>query len=204
MAEARSAAHERIYQGIKRDIISNVIKPGTILSENDLARQYGYSRTPAREALARLRHEGYVSLTPHKGNVVTGPSLRDVLEGYFLRVILEGAAAELAATRWTEKAMAELQACVAPSSDSEVAPLNSKFHAIIADIAGNRKLKELVISLLDQLERGIYLDPAMWNTRYLGEHRAIVDALKARDPAKAKAEMVRHVEASRSRVIGNI
>ncbi len=204
MSEARTAANERIYQGIKRGIITNLIRPETILSENELAKQYGCSRTPAREALARLRHEGFVTLTPHKGNVVTRPSVRDIVEGYFLRCLLEGAAAELAATRWTSESMAALEACVTPASDSEVGPLNSRFHGLVAKIAGNESLKVLTLALLDQLERSIFLDPAMWNTTYLGEHQAIIAALKTRDPARAKAEMVKHVEASRSRVIGVI
>jgi len=205
MAEQpRVAAHERIYTGLRRDILANVIKPETILSENELARQYGTSRTPAREALARLRQEGLVVLTPRKGNVVTQPSLREIIEGYYLRTILEGAAAELAAGRATDEALQELESCVSPASDSEVGPLNRRFHGIIARMSGNEKLASLIIRLLDELERGIFLDPAMWNRFHLGEHRNIIEALRSRDGARARAEMVKHVEASKNRIVGRI
>ena len=202
MSEPRLAAHERIYLGIRREILTNVIKPETILSENDLARQYSTSRTPAREALARLRHEGFLALTPRKGNVVTRPSLREIIEGYYLRSILEGAAAELAATRWTDETLRELEAYVSPASDSEVGPLNSKFHALIARISGNEKLASLITQLFDDIERGIFLDPAMWNTSHLGEHRGIIEALRSRDGARSRVEMTKHVEASKKRIVG--
>jgi len=198
------AAHERVYRELKREIIANIIRAGTILSETDLAKRFGCSRTPAREALARLRHEGYVTLTPHKGNVVATPSIRDVLEGYYLRSLLEGAAAELATARMTPESLALLKRCVSPGTDSEIGPLNSRFHGLIADIAGNQKLQSLIGDLLEQMERIVYLDPAMWTFDHLDEHLAIIEALSSGDGARARAEMVRHIEASKTRVIGQM
>lgn len=202
--EPRVAAHVRIYLGVRQDILRNAIKPETILSENELASEYGTSRTPAREALARLRHEGFVALTPRKGNVVTRPSMREILEGYYLRSILEGAACELAAARQTNEAMRQLEECLSPASDTEVGPLNRTFHTLVARMSGNEKLESAISQILDELERAIFLDPAMWSTALLVEHRRIVEALRSRDGPRARAEMIRHVDASKGRILGRV
>jgi DNA-binding GntR family transcriptional regulator len=204
MTVESGAVSDRIYRQIKEDIIRNVIEAGSIVVESELAHRYGCSKTPVREALTRLRHEGYVASIPRKGYVVTALTLRDVLEGYHLRGLLEGEAAEMAASRLTAEALRELEACLVARSDGELSSLNRKFHMTVAEAAGNRKLKVFVVHLLEEMDRILSLDPAMWNADYMGEHRDIVEALRVGDGEAARDAMVRHIEASKARVLGRI
>ncbi len=205
MATEAGVASDRIYRQLKEEIISNLIEAGSVLVESELARQYGCSKTPVREALARLRHEGYVAAIPRRGYLVTSLTLRDVLEGYYLRALLEGEAAELAAARMTAEGIAELEACLTFRSGRELGLLNRRFHTAIAEMAGNKKLKAFIVQLLDEMDRILTLDPAMsYGEPYMVEHREVVDAFHRGDGAAARKAMVRHIEASKARVLGKM
>lgn len=195
---------DRVYREMKEQIITNSIPPGSILVEAELAHRYGCSKTPVREALLRLRHEGYLASIPRRGYIVTALTVYDVLEGYHLRALLEGEAAALAAPRISEDALRELKACLSPGSEREMGSLNRKFHTTIAEAAGSRKLRVFVVFLLEEMERIMNLDPAMSSAPYLMEHAEIVRALEARDGEAARDAMVRHIEASKARVLGRI
>jgi DNA-binding GntR family transcriptional regulator len=88
-----------IYDRIKQDIVSGQLQPGEPLSEEDLAQRLQASRTPVREALRRLNHEGLVRIVPNKGAFVRVLTVRDIREIYEVREALESFAAGQAATR---------------------------------------------------------------------------------------------------------
>ena len=93
-----SGRHERrkvtdwVYEEIREAIIDLRLPPGEPLREAAISEQLGVSKTPVREALARLEQEGLVETTSFKGAVVSGYSPRDLEEIYELRALLEGAA----------------------------------------------------------------------------------------------------------------
>ena len=99
--------------------MSGVLKGGTILNERDLAKQLGVSKTPVRETLTVLDHEGLVRTLPRKGYLVTPLTVQDVHNFFDLRVILESAAVELAVTRMTDDQFASLLSLVPDGSPDD-------------------------------------------------------------------------------------
>ena len=198
-----------LYQAIRQAIISGEIKAGEILKEAELGKEYGVSKTPVREALVLLGHEGFVESMPRTGYVVTTVSVQDVLETFHLRSILEAEAAGLAAERITEEEIAALL----KNNNEEVAlsktayedgfyerayALNMEFHQIIARASGNHRLARLIKRLIEDMRRMLAFDPCFVNPQ---QHMDVIEALKHRDRAKAQQAMKRHVEETRSRVL---
>ncbi len=191
---------ESISASVKADILARRLEAGTILTENDIARQFGCSRTPAREALRELLHEGYLALTMGRGYVVISPSVRDTSEGYQLRETLEGEAASLAAGRITPETLERLSECLNPR-EQDLQMVNHKFHILIAEAAGNRKLKSIIGQLIDEMRRAVEMDPGSWSVAHMAEHKGILDALSGGDGKAAKDAMIKHIRASRDRVM---
>src|SRR5438445_603484 len=99
----------RVYQDLKRDIMTCALRPGAEVYEGQLAERYGVSKTPIREALNTLRQEGYVRVLPRRGYVVAPVSVEDVQEVFHVRLLLEPSAAELAAQRVSGEQLVELR-----------------------------------------------------------------------------------------------
>ena len=80
-------------------ILSGQFKPGAVLNEKELAERLGVSKTPIREGLSLLEHEGLIQTIPRRGYIVTPITVQHIHELFDLRIILESAAAEQAALR---------------------------------------------------------------------------------------------------------
>src|SRR5918911_632620 len=106
-------AREQVYLALWEGIVSAELEPGRRLSENELADLLGVSRTPVREALARLRDERLVAIVPQLGTFVTLISHQGVADAAFVREALECSAVRLATERATAEDLAGLQANLA-------------------------------------------------------------------------------------------
>lgn len=199
----QAPAKEQIYSRLQEAILALAVKPGDLLVEATLAQTYGVSRTPVREALARLVDDGLVEVYPRRGYIVTRVTLQDVLESYHLRILIEPEAAALAAGRDTRALVAALDANMAQHKQNATIRLNHEFHGTIAQASGNQRLARLVNKLLDEVLRVASLDPFMVDPAPNGhaEHEAVVDGLRRRDPEAAKSAMRQHLEAGRDRVL---
>src|SRR5258708_31298850 len=92
----RSSLGDRVYQALKRDIITGVFPSGDALTEKQLAKRYRGSRTPVREAAVRLQQENLLRIVPNRGYFVRHITINELSELYEYRAALEGACAELA------------------------------------------------------------------------------------------------------------
>ena len=101
---------ERIYQELKEAILSGEIAPSTVLSQNELARQYDVSRSPVRDALRRLEQEGLVQLVPKVGALVKADDFSDAVDVTEIRSVLEGYVAKRLAHSVTYEDVKELRA----------------------------------------------------------------------------------------------
>src|ERR1700751_1292311 len=101
------------YDALRASIISLQRAPGQRLSEAELAKELGVSRTPVREAIIQLRTDGLVEVTPQAGTFVSKISLRNVREAQFAREALECAAIREAAPRIDAAAVDELRQNIA-------------------------------------------------------------------------------------------
>lgn len=201
---------ERVYQEIKWRIVHARYAPGLVLSEGMLARVHRASRTPVRDALARLQEEGYVDRMPRRGFRVSPITAAMLRQTYEVRRLVEGEAAALAAERADADAIARMRTLATyplldESPESYVLRLktNDEFHLAVAGATQNGFLLDLVRRCLTQHNRVLLLST---QTRYptlpgsVPQHHDIVDAIEARDAALAKRVMLVHLEDSNALV----
>jgi DNA-binding GntR family transcriptional regulator len=188
---------ERVYEAVKRDILSGIYRMGERLPVSDLAEQYGVSKTPVREALSALQYEGIVDIIPRVGYFVSHMSMEEVQNLFQLRLILEGASAQLAADHITDQELLELEdipcSWTADDLDSHLQYLkdNREFHLRIALATRNRPLAGLVAGLLDRMQGLLLweLELRNWQEEFADEHWQLLAALKARHGDLARAVM---------------
>ncbi len=183
---------ETAYAAIRAALRDGTLPPGMRVTETDLAARFGVSRTPVRQAIARLESEGLLTHEPRRGLSVARPDHGQVVELYVMREIMEGAAARLAAQHASDTelaAMAELlEAEPGSFADTRaLAALNQRFHGMIYLATHNRYL----LRSLEQLSAQLALLPSLLTMGERAkvaheEHRAIVAALQRRDGAAAE------------------
>jgi len=197
--------HEVVFNTLRRAILTGELDPGERLMEIHLANQFGVSRTPVREAIRMLEQEGLVTLRPARGAVVSSisaDSVKDVLE---VRRAMDVLCAQLACKRITSEALASLEkACnefrrVATAADrniTEIAACDVALHDIILEATGNRRLKQLVNNLSEQMYRYRfeYLKDSEIYSQLISEHTAIYEAIAARDEEAAAAACGIHID----------
>jgi DNA-binding GntR family transcriptional regulator len=199
-ARARQPLREHAYRAIKAGILAQRWLPGQPLTEQQLAEELAISRTPVREALQALAREGFVSIFPNRGTFVAAPSLADIRELYELREALEGQVARLAAERATAADHSEVEAVVARAADQMDAPdqlveTGSQFHRLLARIAGNRRIQEILVNLEQSTARARLMryGAAEGPRDVWAEHRAIMEAVARHDPDVAERLMRSHI-----------
>jgi DNA-binding GntR family transcriptional regulator len=189
-----------LYAAIHRQIIDGSLEPGSVLSEAELSATHHVSRTPVRNALARLEHDGLLDRTA-RGYAVRQRSPEEVVELFEARIVLELAVAETAAERRSVLDLARLSHLMdrAESCDDRVEfiDLNASFHVALREAAHNRAIVELMQRLDAQLAVYDSRVPAEDREPTLKEHRCILDAVAARDAGAARELMAAHVNRSR-------
>jgi DNA-binding GntR family transcriptional regulator len=193
---------DRIYGILKQQILTCAIMPGTRLTEMDLCGDLGVSRTPLREALNRLGHEGLLQVRPNRGYRVMPVTVTHFQHLGELRRAVEPQVAALAAA----KALPEDLALMRDAADLQYEPgnrdslvaycrQNCVFHLAIARSTGNPLLSEIVMSALDKHQQPAYMGllGRMSAKEPTGEHHAIVDAIQAGNSDLARALMDHHI-----------
>lgn len=152
---------ELAYERVKQRILDNQYYPGYQALENEVAEELGMSRTPVREALIRLKHEGLVELIPRRGLRVVPVLADDMKEIYDVLTSLESMAAELLAKRKPDAVT--LEPMKEATRDMEVALENDdldawaaadeKFHRSLIDLCGNGRLANMANTVRDQGHR---------------------------------------------------
>ena len=182
-----------VCEEIREAIIDLRLHPGEPLREATIAQQLGVSKTPIREALARLEQEGLVEMTSFKGAVVSGYSPRDLEEIYELRSLLEGAAVRSVAVDASEEARAELSEVIARSRElrdagelTELATLLGRFDQIIYDQVTNQRIRALIDNLRAHLTRIGKLTEGIPGRveASVEEHAVIVEAIRGAGPTR--------------------
>jgi DNA-binding GntR family transcriptional regulator len=194
------------YQDIKAMIIEGTLVPGEMILEQELAERLEMSRTPVREALIRLEQEGLLEIKPRRGARVLPVSVDDMREIYQLLTVLEATAAKAAATRGVspselaalEQAVTDMDASLAIDDLNAWAEADARFHARLVDASGNHRLIVFVATMVEQSQRvrrlTLHLRPRPTGSNE--DHRAVVEAIRARDPVTAERIHHRHREQS--------
>jgi len=193
----------RAYERLREAIATGRLKPGARVLESELATLLDMSRTPIREAIATLESDGLVSIDGARGRVVTKLDYQSVMELYAVREVLESTAAGLAARNAADmeivalRDMLELEEQILDDA-GKLADHNRRFHEAIYYCSHNRYL----LKMLQYIQTGMLLLGPVTRTgndrrdTALLEHRGIVDAIEARDPAAAEAAIRQHVRSA--------
>src|SRR3990170_420507 len=204
---------EEVYDALRRAIVQGELSPGNRVVETELAGRLGISRTPVREALRKLEAEGFLSKGPGSSLLVSAMSPEEVEETFRIRAVLEGLAAHLAAERATPEGIALLEG-VLKRSETELdgeAPerlleWNTRFHDGLNVLSGSAQLQQLLQAIHDKIlrYRRITLEVGRARKAWLQEHRAILQAIKDRDPARAERLIVEHVLRKKETVLAHL
>lgn len=197
------ALRDQVLQELRHRIVDGVYPPGTRLTEERLAADFGVSRNPVREALRVAESDGLVTLSPRRGAVVATPDAAAIADLFTVRSSLEPVAARIAAERATPADVADLRALLdearvaTESGDlTRVAELNSALHLRVVTIAGNRWLASISASLYLHVHWVFRVGAARRAPHSWREHIRLVDAIEAGDAAGAEAAARDHVDAA--------
>jgi GntR family transcriptional regulator, rspAB operon transcriptional repressor len=208
-----TALHAQAYEQIKRAIITLRFRPGEYLNEAQISKLLGIGRTPVHQALNRLMLEGMVEVIPRKGIIVKAVSLNDVLEITDVRIINETYCARLAAARAEDEDIAEMgrildesEKAAARSDTGRQMLLDSDFHSVLSRAARNAVLADVMRTLHDRSLRFwfISLRDRAHHVAVKEQHRAILEAIKARDPDAADNAIRRHIESFRTNIMRHL
>ncbi|MFI0820341.1 GntR family transcriptional regulator [Streptomyces sp. NPDC021098] len=215
----RISAHA-VCAAIRDDIISGACPPGSRLTEELLARRYGVSRVPVREALRTLESEGFVTTRRHAGACVAQPSEKEAADVLDIRALLEPLGAARAAQRRTEGHLKVLRGLVRLGQErargdrlGELRSLGDWFHETLAQASGSPSLAGLLVQLrrktawvyaVDRARQPApgtpdptgWADPSVRAVESWAEHGAIVDAVARGDADRARALVAAHTERS--------
>lgn len=195
---------EQAYAEIKALLLDGVVPPGAFLSERQLARQLGMSKTPIRAALERLELESFVTTSPRQGVVVRELSLQEIKDHYAIRIALESFVVAQLAGRLSTPQIATLRANLDQQRDlletSEARAymqLDAAFHLSLCEFLGNREITRVMQHQREKLYRVVLqiLERDMHKmARSYAEHVAIVEALTEGTAGQAADLMRAHFE----------
>jgi DNA-binding GntR family transcriptional regulator len=180
----------QVYEHLMQKILDMQLRPFQKLSEARLAAEFGVSRTPVREAFARLARRGLVDILPQRGTQVSPLSEELIARSRFIREALERPLARLAAEKLTPEIAALLMREIALQrtlaglgDDQSFLESDDRFHALIAKAAGFESIWDDVREVKFHMDRVRRLSLLSQEHMFfiVGEHEEILDRLKAHD-----------------------
>jgi DNA-binding GntR family transcriptional regulator len=197
------------YERLRELIVTLQIEPGTPIDEGALMYQLGIGRTPLREAVQRLSHEGFVVHVPRRGSWASSLSILDLRQMVEARRLVEPAAARMAAERINSEQIrnihCEIDRAELLASEGNFADcvfLDQSFHSMIALAAGNSSLSRMIERVNQELMRYWYF--SFVHIRNLGptfcQHREILELVANGDGIGAEQLMHEHIDLFLSRV----
>ncbi len=191
-----------VYETLRSAILTGELKPGERLMELQLADKLGVSRTPIREAIRMLEHEGLAKTIPRKGAEVAKMTEKDMEDVIQIRLALEELAGTVACAKITDEEIGELKKAMEVCEEKmtggdvvEIAKADECFHDIVIRSSENPKLHEIMSNLREQIYRYRveYLKKKEAYPQLIKEHREIFDALQQRDSAAVAKYMQDHL-----------
>lgn len=207
----RAFLKNEAYSLLKQRLLHGDYSPGSFLSERELARDLGMSKTPIKTALERLEAEGYVTISPQQGIVVRELSIREIADQYEIRSALESFVVRTLAGRLTATQIDALQVSLESQAKlrgtSEVTlgvELDATFHTQFVDFLGNQEIVRVFGQLRDRMQRIVtrvfQQNPNRLETSY-DEHVAISEAVISGRGAQAADLIVAHLQRGKQLVL---
>ena len=201
---------EQAYIRLRQEILTGILVPGQVVSERELARQYEMSKTPIREALSQVCHDGLMQRLPGRGYMVAPITIEDIRDLFDLRLILEVTAAERAIQHPSPVQIAALKKLSDvsyrlddPASHVLFLKTNRDFHLALARAAGNRRLVRTLEGLLIEMDRLFHLGLRLRDSsdEMRQEHQEVVAALETGDVEEIREAIARQIITSRDRIL---
>lgn len=208
--KAKVSLRETTYTQLKDLILSGQLRPSERLSENGLAKRFGVSRTPLREALMKLEEEGLIVGQRNLGYTVTDLDITGFCNLLVVREALDVCAARLACQHATEEDLARIRDVIdqmitvkdsdnrTPSDAAKNLQLGLHIHRVIVEATKNDALVRATDQIYQQLRLALWLEVLWVDLEHtdLDEHQAIANAICARDPEAAAKAASEHVQSS--------
>ncbi len=197
----RETGRDYALRTLKDNIIRLELEPGSMVSENELSAQMGLSRTPVREALIELSKVGVVEIYPQRGSAIALVDYAMVEQARFMRNVLEQAVVELCCRMADEKDILGLEESLRlydlyekQGDRDTLLEIDNDFHRKLFRTAGKEQVHDLIRNFSIHFDRVRRMSlSAVKESKVLRDHTAVVEAIKARDPAAAKAAMETHL-----------
>jgi DNA-binding GntR family transcriptional regulator len=202
-----------VHAHLRQLIIDSTLPPGTVLKQAELARHFGVSRTPMREAFRMLQEEDLIQADPNQRAVVRGMDGEELDQLYSTRIALESLGARITTGRLVQPEVDEITQCLtdmaahmATDNQAEWMTSHRRFHELCMARAGQPMLR-VVKSYAERSERYVRLywlwHPQANAARQL-EHEAILEAVLGTDPALAGALMAQHLSHTALTVLNDV
>jgi DNA-binding GntR family transcriptional regulator len=203
-----------VHQELRRLILDGTVEPGTVLNQAELARAFGVSRTPMREAFRMLQEEGLIHAEPDRRAVVTGLDLADLDAMYGARLLLEALAVRMTVPATSPEALAALDHAVTQmhalraqrQTSAAWNRAHDEFHRLATAGAAVQVLR-LLGTLRERTHPYLRLaqssDTVSWHKAHRG-HQAILDAFKRNATEAAATAMAEHLASTALRVVTSV
>ena len=190
-----------LVTSLREAIIARRFRPGDRLNETQLAKKYGVSRIPVREALLHLQEQGLVMNHPRRGMFVNILSDDDCQKINGLRIILEAEAIKLCRARLTAASEKQLLGLIErmeqwnAGSEVDAAALDLEFHRALWNLSGNSYLEKVLNSQVPMLFAHQALEYTSQNERLwpLHHHRQLLDVVLGRSEKTPEEAMIEHL-----------
>lgn len=198
---------DSVVDSLRKLILDGTLGAGQQLRQEDLARRFGVSRIPVREALGRLQSEGLVEHFANRGSIVASRTIEDLLETLDIRIALETRALRLAMPNYTAKDLKAARAILREYDASEHprrwTELNLEFHLALYRPCRRPRL----VKMIEDVVRGMSLHLRQHISHTVGrgdpqaEHRDILKACQAGDADRAASLLERHIEHTKATLL---
>ncbi|WP_137176507.1 GntR family transcriptional regulator [Roseomonas sp. AR75] len=202
LADTAGALAPQLLRLLRDSIVQGEMPPGTLLSEAEIARRFGVSRQPVREAFIKLQESGLLSIRPQRGTVVQRISMDAVYDARFVReavevaVVREAAATRPAGLKTRLAALIAGQEQAAAAGDApEFLRLDEAFHRAMAEGIGRSFAWTALEAIKAQMDRVRFLsfEGATPLPELIRQHRAIAAGIAAGAPDRAEAALRAHL-----------
>lgn len=199
----RGGTVQRVQEVIREAIVRLDLPPGTAIDKAALCARLGVSRFPVSEALGRLAAEGFVEVLPQRGTRVARIDLADCRQAMFMRRALETEAARVLAPSADaallialERNLREQEGALGNDYSTRFHQLDLALHELLLNFLGYDRVRHAVEAARGSLDRArLFMCTPQRQLATLGEHSAIIAALKKRDSDAAAGAMGRHLDA---------
>jgi DNA-binding GntR family transcriptional regulator len=198
---------DAVTESLRSQILDGTLGAGLQLRQEDLAKRFGVSRIPVREALGRLQAEGLVEHFANRGSIVAGRTVEDLLETLDIRIALESRALTLAMPRLKPADFRAAREILRRYDESEGprqwTELNLEFHLTLYRPCGRARL----VRMIEDLVRGISIHLRQYISHTVGrgspqaEHKEILKACVAGDGALAVRLTEEHIERTKATLL---